>query len=149
MFVFRSLWTFLQSFSKDLPNVCHCLIQMVFRKKFLITDYIRISFKEYCVLQAFLVNGATVGPVSLIVEIKISWGNVFNCFPLQSLIYRVSQKKWPDFTMPYLLKYWIWRLQIFNSNFAWVEIVYWKVWWDYLTPLKFCWCLKISKFWAP
>ena len=68
--------------------------------------------------------------------------------PFQALIYRVSQKKWPDFTMSYLQKYWIWRLQIFYSNFAWVEIVYWKISWDYLTSLKFCWCLKISKFWA-
>ena len=63
-------------------------------------------------------------------------------------IYQVSQKKWPDFTMSYLHEYWIWRLQIFYSNLAWVEIVYWKISWDYLTPLKFCWCLKISKFWA-
>ena len=46
--------------------------------------------------------------------------------------------------MSYLQKYWIWRLQIFYSNLAWVEIVYWKIWCDYLIPLRFCWCLKIS-----
>ena len=68
--------------------------------------------------------------------------------PDASWLYRVSQKKWPDFTISYLQKYWIWRFQIFYSYLAWVEIIYWKIWWDYLTRLKFCWCLKISKFWA-
>ena len=61
-----------------------------------------------------------------------------NKFLLELLMkYWVSQKKWPDFTMPYLKKYWIWRLQIFYSNLTWVEIVYWKIWWDYLTQFKF------------
>ena len=32
----------------------------------------------------------------------------------------------------------IWRLQIFYSKLAWIEIVYWKIWCDYLIPLKFC-----------
>ena len=58
-------------------------------------------------------------------------------------------KKWPDFTMSYLQTFWIWGLQIFYSDLAWVEIVYWKIWCDYLMPLKFCWYLKISKIWAP
>ena len=64
------------------------------------------------------------------------------------ILYRVSQKKWPDFTISYLKKYWIWRLQIFYSNSTWVEIVYWKIFCDHLNPFKLCWYLKISKFLA-
>ena len=71
-------------------------------------------------------------------------------FPLVTAarLYWVSPKKCTHFTMSYLQKRWIWRLQIFYSNVAWVEIVYWKIWCYYLIPLKFCWYLKISKFWA-
>ena len=58
-------------------------------------------------------------------------------------------KKCTDSTISYLPKYWIWRIQIFYSNLASVDILYWKIWYDYLIPLKFWWYLKISEFWAP
>ena len=70
----------------------------------------------------------------------------FSNISLKLKRYRVSPKKWPDFTMSYLQKYWIWRLQIFYSNLAWVEILYWKILCDHLNPFKLCMYLKISKF---
>ena len=77
----------------------------------------------------------------------MDWQRTFTWW-VQCLLYRVSPQKCTDFTMSYLEKYWNWRLQIFYSKLAWVEIVYWKIWCDYLIPLKVCWYLKISKFWA-
>ena len=52
--------------------------------------------------------------------------------------YRVSLKKCTDFTMSYLQKYQIWDLQIFYSNLQWAEIVYWKIWCDYLILFQVC-----------
>ena len=56
------------------------------------------------------------------------------------------KKKWPNFTMSYLQRYWIWRLQIFYINSTWVEIVHWKILCDHLNPFKLRRYLKNSKF---
>ena len=61
-------------------------------------------------------------------------------------IYTGCPKKWSDFTMSYLQKYWIWGNQFFYSNLAWVEIVYWKILFDHLNPFKVWRYFKIRKF---
>ena len=67
--------------------------------------------------------------------------------PLRPILWILGvPKKCIDFTMSYLQKYWILRLQIFYSNLAWVEIVYWKILCDRLNPFKLRRYLKISKF---